>query len=104
VYYGNNKDNTKKLFVKGKIRILVVCGKLLEGFDHKYVSVCGIARKISPKSKVLFAQFVGRCMRKIDTNDTVSAKVISHIIYKQKNNYDAMDFIAEEDPVSDDEC
>ncbi len=43
------------------LRILVVCGKLLEGFDCKPVSVVGILRNISISSKVLMNQFVGKC-------------------------------------------
>jgi len=29
-----------------------VCGKLLEGYDRKQISVCAIARNVGPKSKV----------------------------------------------------
>jgi len=39
-------------FQEGELRILVVCGKLLEGYDRKQISVCAIVRKVSRKSKV----------------------------------------------------
>ncbi len=47
-----NSDNILRQFEKGEFRILVVCGKLLEGYDRKQISVCAIVRKVSRKSKV----------------------------------------------------
>lgn len=32
--------------------MLVVCGKLIEGYDRKQVSVCAIVRNVGSKSKV----------------------------------------------------
>ena len=51
--------NNLAQFRAGGFMILVVCGKLLEGFDHKSISVVGILRNIALSSKVLFNQFVG---------------------------------------------
>ena len=88
-------------FIAGKRRAVVVCGKALEGFNQPSVSVCCILRNVAPTSRVLFAQFVGRCVRKTSVNDTVVAEVISHIKHKQKGNYDQLDQLAEDDPEDD---
>ena len=97
-YYSRSKAENLKDFLNGDVRILVVCGKLLEGFDHKAISVVGILRNISPQSKVLFSQFVGRCVRKMDPSENVTAYIISHVIFKQRNNFENMDNLAEYDP------
>lgn len=57
---GNTMADNLARFKAGNLRILVVCGKLLEGFDHKNVSVVGILRNVALSSKVLFNQFVGK--------------------------------------------
>jgi superfamily II DNA or RNA helicase len=97
-YHGTDKKNVLDSFKAGEIRILLVCGKLIEGFDRKQVSVVGILRKIQPKSKAFFAQFVGRCVRRVDRDDNINAYVISHPYYNQKTNFDSMEEIAEFDP------
>lgn len=63
-------------FKAGIFRILIVCGSLLEGFDHKPVSIVLILRDVA--SKVLFTQFVGRAVRKAHYLDPVTALIYSH--------------------------
>lgn len=55
VTYTGDTTNTKQVLEqvdKGSIRILVVCGKLIEGYNQKKISICAILRKVAPKSKV----------------------------------------------------
>ena len=82
-------------------RTLVVVGKLLEGYDNRNVSVVAIVRKVSPESKVLFTQFVGRAVRKASRDDPVDAVIVSHPIYEQRRNFENFDRIAEADPVDE---
>ena len=42
--------------------VLVVIYRLTEGFDYKEVSVVAILRNVNKKSRVYFAQFVGRAV------------------------------------------
>ena len=65
-YYGEGKETNLTEFKKGKLQLLVVCGKLLEGFDHPKVCIC--AFMYETKSYVRFSQFAGRCIR-IDRNN-----------------------------------
>ncbi|UJR07752.1 hypothetical protein I4U23_012036 [Adineta vaga] len=104
-YTGDTKNSNSVLqqFENEQIRILVVCGKLLEGYDRKQVSLCVIARNVQPTSKVLFAQFVGRCLRKIRADDPVEGIVLSHVYYKQRQNYENLNEIAEDDPDDDED-
>ena len=90
-------------FVNGEIRVLVVAGKLLEGFDRKNVSVAGIVRNVRPESKVLFTQFVGRAVRKLDQYDPVTAIVVSHRFYNQHGNYDHFDKITDIDNIDEED-
>lgn len=80
------------------LRTLIVCGRLLEGFDDRSVSVVCIHRKVSRQSIVLFTQFVGRCMRKVRSHDPVRAVVLSHVKFDQEYNYKSLNHIAELDP------
>jgi superfamily II DNA or RNA helicase len=96
-YYGTQRQNVLDRFKAGEIRILLVCGKLIEGFDRKQVSVVGILRKIQPESQAFFAQFVGRCVRRVDRDDNITAYVISHPYYNQKKNFESMDVLAQFD-------
>ena len=102
VYDGVSKSTVLDRFKKGKIRTLVIIGKLLEGFDHKPVSVLGIVRNISPSSRVLFAQFVGRAVRKTSVDDPISAQIVTHECFKQKINYDNFDKITDVYPEDED--
>ncbi len=51
----------------------------------------------------MFAQFVGRCLRKIRPDDPVEATILSHVGYHQKQNYDNLNELAEDDPDEEDE-
>lgn len=84
-------------------RVLVVIFRLTEGFDCKNVSVAAILRNVAPSSRVYFAQFVGRAVRKLHPDDPVKATVISHRVHNQRANYDTFEKLAEEDPKEDDE-
>ncbi|CAF1086507.1 unnamed protein product [Adineta ricciae] len=99
-YTGDTKNSNSVLqrFENGQLRVLVVCGKLLEGYDRKQVSLCVIARNVQPQSKVLFTQFVGRCLRKIRPDDPVDGTILTHVFYNQRQNYENLNEIAEEDP------
>lgn len=101
----SNYENQKIIlsdFKEGEVRVLVVVvGKLLEGFDQGNVSVVGIARKVAPTSKVLFSQFVGRAVRKLHPNDPVTATVVSHIQYQQRENFNNYDQVTDRE--NDDE-
>jgi superfamily II DNA or RNA helicase len=58
-HHGESDPNNFINFKKGNVRILVVCGMLLEGFDRAQVSVVAVLRNVQPESRVLFSQFVG---------------------------------------------
>ena len=89
-------------FKSGDIRTLVVIGRLLEGFDHKCISVVGIVRNVAPSSRVLFAQFIGRAVRKIHPQDNVPAVVVAHSRFNQRENCETFDrAIAEVEPLDE---
>ena len=98
VYVSETRKDILEAFKNGEIRTLVIIGRLLEGFDHKPVSVLGIVRNIHPTSRVLFAQFVGRAVRKNSPNDPVSAQIVTHKYFNQYQNYLTFEQLAEEDP------
>ena len=97
IYVCGTEDQILDNFVNGEIRTLVVVGRLLEGFDNKRISVVAIARNVATKSKVLFAQFVGRAVRKIHKHDPVTAMIVSDPKYRQKVNFDQFDKVTEEE-------
>lgn len=70
-------------------RVLVVCGRPLEGFDDANVTTLGILRNIGPNSKTLFTQFVGRAIRKRNPQDYITATIVTSIACGQRANYDA---------------
>ena len=41
-YTSRSSNEIEQRFTAGKIRVLIVCGKLTEGFDLKSISVLGI--------------------------------------------------------------
>ena len=102
VYVSETKREVLEAFERGEIRVLVIIGRLLEGFDHKPVSVVGIVRNVGQRSRVLFAQFVGRAVRKINPADPVSAWIVTHQCFNQRPNWDTFEQLAEEDPTDDD--
>ena len=96
VYDGDSPSTVLTRFRKGKFRTLVVIGKLLEGFDHKLISVLGIVRNIAPTSRVLFAQFVGRAVRKTRVDDPITAQIVTHVCFNQRVNYNNFDRVTDE--------
>jgi len=64
-FTGSTNNSVLNDFRERKFRTLVICGSLLEGFDHPNVSVVGIARNV--QSSIIFAQFIGRSFRKINS-------------------------------------
>lgn len=70
------------------LRVLTVCGRLVEDFDHSPVSVIGILRTV--QSRVLFTHFVGRSLCKTSRDDPVEAVVVSHPKYAQRAIFDAL--------------
>ena len=97
IYAGSAQKQIVKRFDDHEFRTLVVVGKLREGYDNKHVSVVAIVRNLAPQSKVLFAQFVGRAVRKIDSIDSVTAMIVSHVLFEQKKNFDNFDEVTEEE-------
>ena len=95
VYDGDSKPAVLTRFTNGEFRTLVVIGRLLEGFDHKPISVLGIVRNIAPKSRVLFTQFVGRAVRKTSVDDPINAQIITHVCFNQKVIYNSFDKVTD---------
>ncbi len=79
--------NNYRRFLSGELRVLIVCGKLVEGFNRPEVSVVGILRDIS--SVTLYRQFVGRSYRPcVGEPATLQAKVVSHVKFGQRVHFD----------------
>ena len=102
VYVSETRRDILEKFEDGEIRVLVIIGRLLEGFDHSPVSVLGIVRNIAPTSRVLFARFVGRAVRKNGPNDRVPAQIVTHECFNQRQNFDTFEQLPEEEPTDDD--
>jgi len=102
MYVGETRVDVLRRFQSQKIRTLVIVGKLLEGFDHKQVSVLGIVRNVAPTSRVLFAQFVGRALRKSHSEDCVVAQLVTHQCFQQRVNFERFDTLADKDPPEED--
>ena len=100
-YVGGSPKAILAKFNQGEIRVLVIVGRLLEGFDRKHVSVAAIARNVHYSSRVLFAQFVGRAVRKYNDQDRVSTMFVSHQQYNQKRNFEQFDKVAPDNNVDD---
>lgn len=103
IYVGTTSQDTLKRFEDKKIRILIIVGKLLEGYDNKHISVVAIVRNIAQQSKVLFTQFVGRAVRKFGQDDPVTAMIVSHEMFKQRGNFEQFDKVAEDDNIDADD-
>ena len=95
VYDSDSASSVLTRFINGKIRTLVIIGKLLEGFDHKPISVLGIVRNIAPTSRVLFSQFVGRAVRKTSVDDPINAQIVTHVCFNQRVNYNNFDQVTD---------
>lgn len=106
VAISSSKHTEEKIaaFTRGTYRVGIVCGMLLEGYDNNKVSVCIILRKVG--SKVVFNQFVGRCLRMTTFAghecDRTKADVLSFELFNQRQMWNQMDQLAEEDPQDDD--
>ena len=90
-FIGNTPNQVLKSFKQKEFRTLIICGSLLEGFDHPNVSVVGIARNV--RSPIIFAQFVGRSFRKLSPADPVSATIVTDKYFDQKimwNNFERL--------------
>ena len=97
------KSNLDCFTTDNTVKVLVVIFRLTEGFDYSSVSVVAILRNVAKKSRVYFAQFVGRAVRKLHKDDPVTTMVISHDVHKQRENYDTfykskLPELAEDDP------
>ena len=101
IYAGSAPKEVLNRFNRGEFRTLVVVGKLREGYDNKRVSVAAIVRNVAPQSKVLFAQFVGRAVRKFDRDDPVMAMIVSHEMFRQRGNFEQFDQVAEEENIDE---
>ena len=88
-------------FIDKKIRTLVVVRRLLEGFDHNFVSVLGVIRKVNPVSQVKFVHFLGRAVRKIDRKDPVKACIVTHQYFNLRRICEEFEQLAKEDPQGD---
>ena len=97
MYVGSSKQDILRSYQKGNIRTLVVVNKLKEGYNNKRVSVVAIVRNVAKESRVLFAQFVGRAMRKAHPDDPVTAVIIAHKRHKQRENYEQFDKVPDDD-------
>lgn len=101
-----NADRCLQEFTAGRKKIVVVCGKLKEGYDNPKVSLVVILRKCG--SRVLFEQFCGRCMR---VNRSLTGKridktvgiVLSYKHFNQQEMWDQRLKIPENHPVDEDE-
>ena len=102
VYVANSHANILVQFKNNGRKCLVVCGRLLEGFNQRSVSVVGIHRNIQLQSRVLFTQFVGRAVRTICPGQRdVIAEVVAHQDFHQLQNFELLDRLAEVDPQPD---
>ena len=101
MYVAGSSPEILKEFQRGEIRTMVIVGRLIEGFDHKNISVVGIVRNVARSSKVLFHQFVGRAVRKAHQYDPVTAVIVSHPMFDQRPNFEQFDQVTDMD--NDDE-
>ncbi|KAJ7375509.1 hypothetical protein OS493_002284 [Desmophyllum pertusum] len=77
-----------------EVKLVVVVGQLLEGFDHPPISIAAIMTKID--SPVKFAQFIGRAQRIVrggegPESEGILAHVITHSHFQQEQNYRAFE-------------
>lgn len=95
-YVTNTDPQVKTDFINRRIQTLVIIGRLLEGFDQPSISVVGIVRNINAKSRVLFAQVVGRALRRTGEIDPVEAAIISHVSCQQQQNFNNLDNVVDD--------
>ena len=74
---------------RNQVKLLVVVGMLLEGFDHPPISIAAILTRIGSARK--FVQFVGRAQRVVrsphEEKPNVIADIVTHSIFEQDENY-----------------
>ena len=99
MYIAGSPTSVLTRFQNGTTRTLVIVNKLREGYDNTNVSVTAIVRNVGPSSRVLFAQFVGRAIRKAHPDDPVTTAIIAHKRHKQRKNYEQFDSVADEDVI-----
>ena len=102
MYVGGTDAAVLQRFQDHITRTLVVVDKLREGYDNKRVSVVAIVRNVGQRSTVLFAQFVGRAIRKVRRDDPVTAVIIAHRRHNQRQNYEQFDRV--NDQANDDDA
>ena len=94
-----NKDAVLEQFKANDTnpRVLSVCGSLLEGFDHKPVSVLGIYRNVGRERKVLFTQWIGRAIRKVpgEPEEGFTAEIIVHRDRHQRASFEELFVVAD---------
>ena len=93
-YHGEMNSELPQMMQKirnNKVKLVVVVGMLMEGFDHPPISIAAVMTKIS--SPVKFVQFVGRAQRVVRSqhgdpeNRDIPADIVSHRSYDQGGNY-----------------
>jgi len=97
MYVAGTSPEILKEFQRGEIRTMIIVGRLIEGFDHKNISVVGIVRNVARSSKVLFHQFVGRALRKVYQDDPITAAIVSHPMFDQRPNFEQFDQVTDMD-------
>jgi len=86
-----------------RLRVLGVCARFLEGFDQKSVNVCVVARSVAESSRVLFAQFVDRGVRKVNAADPITAVVVlTHDDHAQHENFSRLEYVPDDGADLDD--
>ena len=100
-FTGNANNSVLNDFRNRNFRTLVICGSLLEGFDHPNVSVVGIARNV--QSTIIFAQFIGRSFRKINSSDTVKATIVTDKLFRQRIMWQKFEQLPEREENGEDE-
>lgn len=100
-YIISGKVGAKNLkeFTSQQKKVGVVCGLLLEGYDNANVTLAVILRKC--QSRVLFEQFVGRCVRmhrESAGRDKSKGVILTYDYYNQQPLWDVRDKVAVVDP------
>jgi len=83
--------NGSYFVIPARFQMLVVCGKLMEGFDLNSVSVVGVCSRM--RSMRLFTQFVGRAVRCGPGERGIEAAVVSDSHYQQSGNFSMLGVI-----------
>ncbi len=84
-------------------RLVYVQQSVMLDQNQKFVIILQLIDFFFTLIQVLFTQFVGRCLRKIQSDDPVEATILSHVAYNQKQNYDNLNEVAEDDPDEDED-